>query len=510
MKIQYKAASIMILFGAIIVVLLSLGYYMQNNKIIKRKELNNLKQLSEEVAQHLASRIEEKAAIAATLSSAPLLRDALLKSNSEFAALTDRERKQEIDNRNQQWMKTADINSPFIQRHMTNPVAEHFKYQSTILPGEYGEIFLTNRYGVMIATTGKLTTLAHAQKYWWVASYDDGQGRIFLDDRGFDMSVQGYVLGVVIPIKADNKIIGILKCNVNILGPLTNVVREYDERHPGRLKIVRTGGLIIAESDVHPLSTKVNEALVKLLWQKENGGAIIAENNENQLVAFSPIRTTMGSKQFGFGGSKESIDHINGNTGEGWHIAISLGEEEAVKSAREVNRIIIYVGIIFTLLASGVAYWGGKWAAKPIVELAATAQDIGEGRLEARASVHSNDEIGFLAQSINRMAKNLQEAIASRDEFEHHKNVAETEVKTLQGILPICASCKKIRDDKGTWNILEAYIETRTDALFSHGMCRECADKLYGDEKWYQKNKEPNSVNTEQVEAPLHEDVDTE
>jgi len=52
-------------------------------------------------------------------------------------------------------------------------------------------------------------------------------------------------------------------------------------------------------------------------------------------------------------------------------------------------------------------------------------------------------------------------------------------VKTLKGLVPICASCKKIRDDKGFWNQIETYIETHTDAEFSHGLCPECIQKLY-------------------------------
>ena len=52
-------------------------------------------------------------------------------------------------------------------------------------------------------------------------------------------------------------------------------------------------------------------------------------------------------------------------------------------------------------------------------------------------------------------------------------------VKTLSGLLPICASCKKIRDDKGYWTQIEAYIRERSEAEFSHGMCPDCADKFY-------------------------------
>jgi hypothetical protein len=64
------------------------------------------------------------------------------------------------------------------------------------------------------------------------------------------------------------------------------------------------------------------------------------------------------------------------------------------------------------------------------------------------------------------------------------------EVKTLSGLIPICARCKKIRDDKGYWNNLENYIERHSKVLFSHGMCLECSDELYGDKQWYIKSRE--------------------
>ncbi len=56
---------------------------------------------------------------------------------------------------------------------------------------------------------------------------------------------------------------------------------------------------------------------------------------------------------------------------------------------------------------------------------------------------------------------------------------ALSKVKTLKGLIPICACCKRIRDDKGYWNQIETYIKEHSDADFSHGLCPECAEKLY-------------------------------
>ncbi|MBL8966049.1 MAG: hypothetical protein JNG85_03510, partial [Spirochaetaceae bacterium] len=54
---------------------------------------------------------------------------------------------------------------------------------------------------------------------------------------------------------------------------------------------------------------------------------------------------------------------------------------------------------------------------------------------------------------------------------------SERQVKTLEGILPICSYCKKIRDGDNSWHVLEAYIEDRSTAEFSHGICPECFEK---------------------------------
>jgi GAF domain-containing protein len=63
------------------------------------------------------------------------------------------------------------------------------------------------------------------------------------------------------------------------------------------------------------------------------------------------------------------------------------------------------------------------------------------------------------------------------------------EVRTLQGLIPICANCKKIRDDKGFWQKVEVYLENHSNARFTHGLCEDCIQKLYGKEKWF-KEKE--------------------
>ena len=77
---------------------------------------------------------------------------------------------------------------------------------------------------------------------------------------------------------------------------------------------------------------------------------------------------------------------------------------------------------------------------------------------------------------VGRRMLELQAAMA--DKVQELQN-ALNDVRTLRGIIPICASCKNIRDDRGYWNKVEAYIRDHSEAEFSHGICPECMKKLY-------------------------------
>lgn len=67
---------------------------------------------------------------------------------------------------------------------------------------------------------------------------------------------------------------------------------------------------------------------------------------------------------------------------------------------------------------------------------------------------------------------------------------AKEEIKVLRGTLPICVRCRKIKDEDGYWQIVEEYIESHTELLFSHGLCDGCSNELYGKSEWFKKQKE--------------------
>ena len=429
MKLRYKASLAIFAFSFLFLALLAGGasYYSQLDA--EREALLKLKVLSEELSSDLADNVSKYIAITTTLSRSPQIRDTLAKSNASLAWLAYDERQQIIAQLNDHWESLSDPRDPFVLKHTDNPVARHLIGQMQAFPGEYGEIFLTNRYGLTIAATNMLTNLAHAGKYWWKAGYDVGRGKIFIDDRGYDESVQGYVLGVVVPVMDVDKVIGILKSNINIQGAISNRLNNFSEIRGIKARLVRSSGLVIYEPGSPPLSTKVSDDLKGCISAQSTSAMVSAE--KAFIAGCSPVGFTISPDQYGFGGKPASGDHKLGNAGESWTLVLTQDYNLATQHSRVVIQAILITGLLIALFASLLAWLTGSMAARPIEKLAMVARRIGEGDLDTKADASSNDEAGRLAESINQMTANLKATMASRDEISQEARLRQEAEKRL-------------------------------------------------------------------------------
>jgi PAS domain S-box-containing protein len=125
------------------------------------------------------------------------------------------------------------------------------------------------------------------------------------------------------------------------------------------------------------------------------------------------------------------------------------------------------------LLAPGTVQVGG-----PATEAIGLRQNGSEFPIElSMASWHSGPHRFFTG--IIRDISQRKQAEAERERLILQLQTALADVKTLSGIIPICAGCKKIRDDKGFWNQVDTYIQTHSLAKFTHGLCPDCTTRLY-------------------------------
>ena len=372
MQLKYKISISMTVVSLVVLLLVSFIYsQMSYKRVIKHETkvlLENAVEASEEIKSELLSRLDN----VQTLATVPIVLESLKQSNLECVKEDDETYNEHIRVLNEKWMKAYDEENEFVKPYMNNPLALFLKKQQSTFEGVYGEIFITNTHGVIIATTGKLTTLAHSYKYWFKEAYAEGEGKIFFDDRGFDASVKGYVIGIVVPVKENGKVIGILKANVNITSAMSKVVNNYKNIHKSSLEIVRTKGDIVYEDALPPLSTSANPQILNNLKNMEIGSRLIKDYNKNILIAYAPVNLNEENENIIFGGRVKSTDSIKGNDREIWHTVVIYDKELALQESMKTNMIIVYIGLLFSVLTWVVAFYVGRWISKPIEELQRT------------------------------------------------------------------------------------------------------------------------------------------
>ena len=107
-------------------------------------------------------------------------------------------------------------------------------------------------------------------------------------------------------------------------------------------------------------------------------------------------------------------------------------------------------------------------------------RDLRESKSKLEAHQHHlEDLVEQRTLALRQTNEKLQKEAKERKKVITDLEKALKEVKILQGILPICSHCKKIRDDKGCWNQIESYVRAHSDADFSHGICPDCVKALY-------------------------------
>jgi len=439
MNFALKLSLKIFLTGVTILAIVMIVVYYTSYKSILTSEIKHAQLIVDEISISIDQNVIEKVKTTKAIAIAPALIKALDESNAHFNSLSAQSRSEEIQSLNNRWKTTKDPKDSFILKYTDNQVSQFLKNLQTNIKGEYGEIFLTNKYGALVASTAKLTTLAHANKYWWKGAYNNGIGDVFFDDRGYDVSVGGYVLGVVVPIKNGDEIIGILKINFNILGALSDLILyAHNERvfkshkeNTGVVKLIRSGGLIVFEEGVEPLSKRIPVELDERLKTGNTSSFIYEKEGEDLIVVMSEIGFTSNIEGFQFGGSFESDDHIQGNRGESWFV-VNLLTISSVVDPLSFNLVRLFVlGILLSIAIAIIALIIGSRTAKPLKDLIRQAEQIAKGNFDSRVSINRKDEIGLLATSFNKMALCLNDTTTSIDKLNaeiHERKRVENEL----------------------------------------------------------------------------------
>jgi len=169
--------------------------------------------------------------------------------------------------------------------------------------------------------------------------------------------------------------------------------------------------------------------------------------------------------------------------GQPWVVAVSVPETEILAPTRRVWEQTITVGLLSAggafLFALGLV----RLLLRPLRTLSSAIAAFGRGDIRARAPIQTHRELDDLAHTFNTMADTIQghqenlEGLVQQRTRDLEQALAD--MKSLEGMIPICSYCKQIRDDGGSWWQLESYIQSHSEAQFSHGICPDCRQEHF-------------------------------
>ncbi|NLJ77946.1 MAG: HAMP domain-containing protein, partial [Tissierellia bacterium] len=418
MSLRSKLTYIVVILG--IVAIMISTYFMAgyNRRILIDDTLENNKAISSAISISIDNYLSELVNTTKTLASTPFIKEYVRENGRRFESLNQEDRDIRIGELNEKWVTTNDLNDTFIQDYISNPAAKYLREQFKVIPNLYGEIFITDRYGGLVASTTKLTTFSHGYKEWWLASYNDGKGEVFFDDRGYDSSVGDFVLGVVVPIYDDGEVIGILKSNMKIFSLFNETIKDYYSLYePGLIRIARTDGKVLLEPDKQPLSTRIEEGLLSDIGKDMESKIYRDENDGEMLFSASPIKSTIRSTDIGFGGSHESIDHIRGNAGDNWMVILTTPAAIIDQKVLKLIKEFLLIGFLCIGFIAIFTLFFVRKITRNIIKLVDFTKEVDWRNLDRRIEVRTDDEIGALANSFNDMIVRLNRMMVSRMEL---------------------------------------------------------------------------------------------
>ncbi len=180
-----------------------------------------------------------------------------------------------------------------------------------------------------------------------------------------------------------------------------------------------------------------------------------------------------------------NIEILGESLGDSYEILFATSGKEALEIAKRQIPDMIILDIIMPVMSGYEVLRNLKLNQSvkqiPVIFITALNQEDQETRGLTLGAV---DYISkpFNTSIVKLRVKTQLELKLQRDILvQRNKELQEAlvKIKTLSGLLPICASCKKIRDDQGYWTQLENYITEHTEVEFTHGCCPECMKKLY-------------------------------
>lgn len=312
----------------------------------------------------------------------------------------------EIQRLDQAW-RAADAagndNHPLVSRVLNEEISSELREFRSAFP-ENVEVFVTDGYGANVGATNRTSDYYQGDEEWWQSAYNSGEGSAYIGQPEFDQSSSTFAVIIAVPLFAHDtrEVIGVLRTTLDMKS-ITAVLNQTN-LGTGQVELYVADGMEIPSEggDFMP----GQPGALSLPADRSSYGEMTYDDLPS-LVSRVPV-TSLNPKL------TDTIGIL------GWTIIVQKDREESLAPVRAQTQSITLISLLLLGFSSAIAFYASQILARPIMALTRAAEQIGAGDLNAKVSIRTEDEIGTLAGTINKMAGELGQSLSNLE-----KRVAE-------------------------------------------------------------------------------------
>lgn len=392
-SIRYKTAALVLTSTLIVVaVCMCLEYFLAFHMLKSTIGRDHAK-IADILASNVAQRINEEV---------DYLRGAIAYNNEYKKVLRERNRQyQNLDpagvqkfmaDMDRQWAN-AGTDSPLVAGYLETKVSQELK-EVRIADRENSEIFLSDRFGGLVATTGKTSDFYQADEGWWQSAFASDKGEIFVGNLEFDESDGIFGLTFALPVLDDDgSVLGVVKAVLDVR-LLFSFLSEFKADNSSHLSLVDENGRVIFHENIVPLSRTLfsDKEFQRITQSPTHQGITVVSGVHPEKVfnVFAKVDSPFLLKQ-----------------GVAWRVFLAQDEKEAFAPLYTLlfQSLVVTGALILTLLPLGVIL--GGMLIKPIQKLRDATAQIAKGHLDYKIDITTGDEFETLAHSFEDMAQKI-------------------------------------------------------------------------------------------------------
>jgi anti-anti-sigma regulatory factor/HAMP domain-containing protein len=291
----------------------------------------------------------------------------------------------------QHWRVVPDTD-PLVQARLTNVIADALRTYRTRFP-ENATLFVTDRYGALVAATDRIDQYAYAEEPWWQLVRNKGSDVVYISQPEVDPGNPALAVRIAVPISrpGSSEILGVLQTTYH-LNMVANSLVAVGVGQTGRAQLFLPDAQVLAVDGDRFLPA--DPAILRQLQGATTDSIDLLYDGRASIASWAPIATTRG---------ESAVANL------GWALIVSQDRTEAFRPNDGFQQAIIVVSLSTMILTGLLAVGVARVISHPIVRLRDAAQQIASGNLTSRVLLQRGDELGMLAQSFNQMAVTIQQ-----------------------------------------------------------------------------------------------------